>query len=517
MEHAPLLRMEGVKKAFAGTIALGQGDLTVRRGEVHALMGQNGAGKSTLIKALTGVVTPDAGSIEFDGQPVSFRSPHDAQRGGISPIYQEINLVGLRTIAENVFLGKELRRGPFLARKAMEEQAAELLRRVGVTADPRLPLQSVSTATQQMVAIARALSFDARLLIMDEPTSSLHDREVDTLFEVIRGLRDVGVSVIFVSHKLDELYRICDTVTILRDGRTVRTGPMAEISRIELVSTMLGRAPETIETAGQTAFVRTENRDASAHVLLDARNVAAGDLCRDASFTLHAGEVVGIAGLLGSGRSELAGAVYGAEPRIAGSVELEGAEFAPRSARDGLHAGLAITPEDRKVTGLVGQMSIAENISLSILDRVSRWGVVDERAEAELVGRYMKRLGIKASGQDQPVDELSGGNQQKVLLARSLASTPRVLVLDEPTRGVDVGAKREIQRLISELVAQDEEVGVLMISSEMEEIIEGSNRIMVMRDGQTVAFLDAGSVTNGQLMMYMAAGGAHESVAEEVA
>ncbi|MBO9569784.1 MAG: sugar ABC transporter ATP-binding protein [Cellulomonas iranensis] len=511
MENAPLLRMAGVKKAFAGTIALSQGDLTVQRGEVHALMGQNGAGKSTLIKALTGVVAPDAGTIELDGEPVAFRSPHDAQRGGVSPIYQEINLVGLRTIAENVFLGKELRRGPFLARRAMEEQAAELLRRVGVSADPRLPLESVSTATQQMVAIARALSFESRLLIMDEPTSSLHDREVDTLFEVISGLRDDGVSVVFVSHKLDELYRICDTVTILRDGRTVRSGSLREISRIELVSTMLGRAPETIETAGQTAFVRAGNPDASAPVLLDVRNVASGDLCRDASFTLHAGEVVGVAGLLGSGRSELAGAVYGAQPRTAGDVELDGVEHAPGSARDGLRAGLALTPEDRKVTGLVGQMSIAENVTLSILDRVSRWGVVDEKAEAELVGRYVKRLGIKASGQDQPVDQLSGGNQQKVLLARSLASTPRVLILDEPTRGVDVGAKQEIQRLVSELVAEKKDVGVLMISSEMEEIIEGSNRIMVMRDGVTVAFLDAGSVTNGQLMMYMASGGARES------
>ena len=507
--------MSGVRKAFSGTLALSQGDLTVQRGEVHALMGQNGAGKSTLIKALTGVVTPDSGTIEFDGQPVSFRSPHDAQRGGISPIYQEINLVGLRSIAENVFLGKEIKRGPFLDRRAMLEQAEQFLERVGVRADPRRPLHTVSTATQQMVAIARALSFKSKLLIMDEPTSSLHDREVDTLFEVISGLRKDGVSVIFVSHKLDELYRICDSITILRDGRTVHSGPLAELSRIELVSTMLGRAPEAIETSGQTAFVRAENPTPTTEVLLEARNIAAGGLCKDASLTLHSGEVVGVAGLLGSGRSEFGAALYGAEPRTSGEVRFNGNEFHPKDAKEGLRAGLALAPEDRKVTGLVGPMSIAENITLSILDQVSRFGVVSRRTEKRLVTEYMENLDIKASGKDQPVQQLSGGNQQKVLLARALATKPKILILDEPTRGVDVGAKREIQRLISELVAKEREVGVLMVSSEMEEIIEGSNRIMIMRDGESVAFLDSRSVTHGQLMMYMASGAAPEATTDE--
>ena len=500
---APLLKMTGIQKTFTRTAALADGNLEVRAGEVHALMGQNGAGKSTLIKVLTGVHDADAGEIAFAGAPVMFKSPYEAQHAGISPIYQEINLVGLRTVAENVFLGREKRRGPLLDRTAMHRETTRLLERVGVAVDPDAPLGSLSTAQQQMVAIARALSFESRLLIMDEPTSSLHDREVETLFGVIRGLRETGVSVVFISHKLDELYRICDRITILRDGRTVASGvPLSEMSRLDLVSTMLGRAPDAIESGGQTAFRRHTGE--GKETLLQTRDVSSGTKLRRASLTVRSGEVVGVAGLLGSGRTELAQVIYGSAPADRGTMTLAGQPFRPRSAREGLRRGVALTPEDRKTDGLVGLMSVTENITLSLLGRISRFGIIRKGEESTLVRSYMERLGIKARDGDQAVAELSGGNQQKVLLARALALEPRLLILDEPTRGVDVGAKREIQRLVSESVGSDR--GVLMISSEMEEIIEGSDRIQVLRDGESVAFLDARSVSNTQIMIYMASG-----------
>lgn len=489
-------------------MALSEGDLVVYPGEVHALMGQNGAGKSTLIKCLTGVYSPDEGEVLFDGKEVKFDSPYDAQQGGISPIYQEINLVPQRTITENVFLGNEIKRGPFLDRRSMTKRAKELLESVGLYIDPELELGTVSTATQQMVAIARALSFDAKLIIMDEPTSSLHDKEVDTLFQVISKLRSSGISVIFISHKLDELYRICDRITILRDGRTIHTGELSELSRIELVATMLGREPESIETSGQTAFKRADTPPISVRKLLDIRNVSSGTLCKNATLSLRAGEVVGIAGLLGAGRSELANAIYGAAETEQGTLKVLDQDGPPRSAKEALALGISLTPEDRKTDGLVGLMSVRENLTLPILKKLSRFGVIDREKERLLVADYMRKLNIKSAGQHQQVSELSGGNQQKVLLARSLVSEPKVLILDEPTRGVDVGAKQEIQSLISKLVSEGDDRGVVLISSEMEEIIEGSNRIMVMRDGESVAYLDSAAVTNGQLMIYMASGSA---------
>lgn len=505
----PLLRMTGIQKSFAGTRALRDGNLEVLPGEVHALMGENGAGKSTLIKLLTGVYSADAGEISYLGERVSFRSAYEAQRAGISPIYQEINLVPQRTVAENVFLAKELHRGPFLDRARMHAETSALLERVGVNVDPKLPLQDLSTAHQQMVAIARALSFDSRLLIMDEPTSSLHDREVESLFGVIRALRDQGKSVIFISHKLDELYRICDRVTVLRDGRTVASAALSELSRLDLVSAMLGREPDAIESGGETAFTR--HAGASGEVLVQTRDLGVSPRLRRANLTVRAGEVVGVAGLLGSGRTELAQAVYGAVRPSAGTITFGGARVHPRSPRDALDLGIALTPEDRKTEGLVGAMSVRENISLSVLGRISRFGIIRRAEEDALARRFMERLQIKAADPEQPVGELSGGNQQKVLLARSLAVEPILLILDEPTRGVDIGAKREIQRLVSEAVGTER--GVILISSEMEEVIEGSDRIHILRDGESVASLDARSVSETQIMNYMASGGAEDDAA----
>ncbi len=507
-----VLRMRGVHKAFGGTPALVSGDLEVRRGEVHALMGQNGAGKSTLLKVLTGVYSADGGEISFSGEPVAFRSPHEAQHNGISPIYQEINLVPQRTVAENIFLAKEPRRWGLVDRRRMESDARELLRRVGVDVDVTLTLEKLSTANQQMVAIARALSFDAQLIIMDEPTSSLHDREVDTLFSVIQQLKNTGVAVIFVSHKLDELYRICDRITILRDGRTVLTSPLDQLSRLDLVATMLGREPEAVAVGGQTAFTRPADKTHGA-TLLRVQHGRVAPRLHDASFTVREGEIVGVAGLLGSGRTELATALYGAAAFDGGSAELDGQPFAPASPGAAIASGVAMTPEDRKTEGLVGAMSIAENISLSLLPRISRFGFVNRAREQRIVERYTSRLRVKSTGPQQLVAELSGGNQQKVLLARALALDPRLLILDEPTRGVDVGAKREIQQLISDIADIDR--GVILISSEMEEVVEGSDRIVVLRDGETIASLEARTVTNAQIMIYMASGSGDAGESED--
>ena len=412
-------------------------------------------------------------------------------------------------MAENIFLAKEPRKYGFADREAMVRGTRQLLERVGMgQTDPNSPLERLNTASQQMVAIARALSFDARLIIMDEPTSSLHDREVDTLFRVIRQLKADGVSVIFISHKLDELYRICDQITVLRDGATVLTGALSDLSRLDLVATMLGRKPEAIAAGAQTAFTRAEQRT-TGETLLRAQGVASWPRLRNASLSVRSGEILGIAGLLGSGRSELASAIFGAGDLNAGTFELDGRPYRAKNPRAAIRAGVALTPEDRKTEGLVGIMSIADNMTLSILKRISRFGFISRRKERELANEYAQRLGVRMTSLDQPVKELSGGNQQKVLLARSLAVKPRLLILDEPTRGVDVGAKLEIQRIISDIADKDR--GVILISSEMEEIAEASDRIHVLRDGESVASLDARSVTNAQIMIYMASG----DVAEE--
>jgi ribose transport system ATP-binding protein len=494
--------MAGIDKAFGGVPALEDASLRVAPAEVHALIGQNGAGKSTLIKILTGVYGRDAGTIRFDGREVSFSSPQAAQRGGISPIYQEINLVPYRTVAENVFLAREPRRFGVIDRGRMHREAAALLERVGITVDVTVPLMALNTATQQMVAIARALSFESKLLIMDEPTSSLHDREVETLFEVIRTLRADGVSVIFVSHKLDELYAVCDRVTIMRDGRTVATAPMADVSKLQLVATMLGKDLTAVSREGATGFAEGDRE--TGEQLLEVTGMARGRALRDASVRVRAGEIVGLAGLLGSGRTELARAVYGADRREDGSVRVHGKEADFSGPADAIRAGIGFTSEDRKAEGIIPEMSVRENITLALLPVLSRHGVVSRDRQREIVDRFIDRLGIKTSGPDQKIRELSGGNQQKVLLARSLALEPKLLILDEPTRGIDVGAKGEIQSLINELA--DSGLGVLMISSELEELTEGSDRVVVLRDGRTVAELREGEVSEDAIMAAMAEG-----------
>jgi galactofuranose transport system ATP-binding protein len=499
----PLLAMEGIVKAFPGVRALEDASLRVGRGEVHAVMGQNGAGKSTLIKILTGAYRRDAGTVTLDGQPVDFHSPQQAQAGGVSAIYQEVNLVPFRSVAENIFLGREPSRFGLIDRRRMHREARELLERLGVGVEVSRPLGTINVALQQMVAIARAISFESKLVVMDEPTSSLDEAEVATLFDVVRQLKAAGVSVIFVSHRLDEVFGICDRVTVMRDGRTVDDRPLAEVTRLELVALMLGKDLAEVRRSGATGFA-----DATHHAeqrLLEAEGLrGANRSLRHADLRVRAGEIVGLAGLLGSGRTELARAIFGADPVEAGEVRVDGRPVRFGSPADAIKAGIGLAPEDRKTEGIVPEMSLRENLTLALLPAISRYGVVDRRRQEEVVDRFIKRLDIKTTGPDQKIRELSGGNQQKVLLARWLCLDPRLLLLDEPTRGIDVGAKGEIQALINELA--DNGLGVLMISSELEELIEGSDRVVVLRDGRTVAELPHEAVSEDAIMQAMAEG-----------
>ncbi|UVF18963.1 sugar ABC transporter ATP-binding protein [Microvirga terrae] len=504
---APLLTMRGIDKRFAGIPALREAELAVEKGEVHALIGQNGAGKSTMIKILTGYYRKDAGEILFDSKPVEFSSPQEAQRAGISTIYQEINLVSYRSVTENICLGREKRRFGLLDWPAMHAEARTLLARFNITIDVHRPLMVYPTAVQQMVAIARAIGFDAKLVIMDEPTSSLDEREVQVLFGVIRQLKAAGVSVIFVSHKLDELYAVCDRVTIMRDGRTVQVAPMTRLSRLDLVTSMLGR--ELTQVLQEPHDADPSAADARAPVL-EVRNLAAGRKVRDVSFEVRPGEIVGLAGLLGAGRTESVRAVYGADKPDSGTIAFAGRENAIAAPSDAIRAGMGFCSEDRKLEGIIPDMSVRENLTLALMPQLSRRGIVDEARSREIVDRFIKRLGIRCSGPEQRIRELSGGNQQKVLLARWLCMNPRLLILDEPTRGIDVGAKAEILSLIRELAGQG--LGVLMISSELEEVVEAASRIFVLRDGHTASELKGDAVTEQNVMAAMAHG--HESVPE---
>ncbi|MFL5801478.1 MAG: sugar ABC transporter ATP-binding protein [Roseiflexaceae bacterium] len=508
MDQAELLRMEHISKAFPGVTALANARLCVSAGEVHALVGQNGAGKTTLIKILTGAYRRDSGTISFAGRDVDFHSPQQAQATGISTIYQEINLVPFRSVAENIFMGREPRRWRLIDWRRMHTEAAELLARLGVSIDVTQPLMRFNVATQQMAAIARAISFESKLVVMDEPTSSLDEREVAVLFDVIRQLKAGGVSVIFISHRLDELYSVCDRVTIMRDGQTVDEQPISEISKLDLVAKMLGKELGEVRRGGQTSF--DISRHHADRMLLEARELRRGRVLQGASVGVHAGEIVGLAGLLGSGRTECARAIFGADPIQGGEVRLEGRLMRFHSPADAIRAGIGYCSEDRKAEGIIPFMSVRDNLTLAALPTLTRNGIVSREKQQEIVDRYIKRLGIKTTGPEQKVRELSGGNQQKVLLARWLCLDPKLLILDEPTRGIDVGAKGEIQGLVNELAGNG--LGVLMISSELEELTEGSDRVVVLRDGRSVAELPRADISSDAIMAAMAHGDTETAV-----
>jgi monosaccharide-transporting ATPase len=502
-QQSPILEVRRVTKRFPGVLALEDVSFELRPGEVHALVGENGAGKSTLIKVITGVYKPDDGQVHFKGEEVSFSDPRESQAVGISTIYQEINLIPLLSVAQNIFLGREPRnRLGIIDVESMNREAAEILERYGIRADVTAPLRSLGLGAQQMVAIARAISVDTRAVIMDEPTSSLEAREVETLFGVIRQLREEGVGVIYVSHRLDELYEICDSVTILRDGRVVHAGELAELSRLQLIAYMLGRELAEVEEEGATGF--GEEHEAAREPVLEVQGLTQRPRLREITFDVRPGEVVGLAGLLGAGRTETAKAIFGAEPLDSGSVRVGGEDLRTGSPGAAIKAGIAFLPEDRKSEGIIPDLSVKENIVAAALPRLTHAGLVSEKEQDELVDRFIQSLGIKASSPDQPVRELSGGNQQKVLLARWLCMNPKVLILDEPTRGIDVGAKAEIQKLVDDLAVEG--LGVILISSELEEITEGSDRVVALRDGAVVGVLSGEEITEGKLMGVLAHG-----------
>ncbi len=496
-----VLEVEGAGKTFAGVHALRDVSLRLRPGEVHALIGENGAGKSTLIKVMTGVHRPDRGTVRLAGRPVEFATPLQAQAAGISTIYQEVNLIPLMSVARNLFLGREPRRFGLTDTRAMNREATEVLRGYGVEADVSRPLHTLGLGAQQMVALARAVSVDARVVVMDEPTSSLEPREVETLFSVIRGLRSRGVALVYVSHRLDELYAVCDRVTVMRDGAVVHTGELAGLERLRLISLMLGREMARVRREGATAFAGAH--EGAGRPVLEARDLTVPHKVRGVSLSVRPGEVVGLGGLLGSGRSETAKAVVGAIAAEGGTVSVDGIPLGRRSPAAAMRAGVVMLAEDRKAEGVIPSLSVRENIVLAALPRLSRAGIVSTARQDEVVAYFMKRLGIKASGPGQRVGDLSGGNQQKVLLARWLCMNPKVLLLDEPTRGIDVGAKAEVQSLIDELAREG--LGVLLISSELEELIEGSDRVVVLKDGAVVGHLEGDEVSERALLDALAA------------
>ena len=480
-----VLRMEGIRKQFPGVMALDDVDLTVHGGEVHVLLGENGAGKSTLMKVLSGAQRKDAGRIVVAGQEVEIGGPRHARELGIGIIYQELTLVPDLSAAENVFLGREPHRFPGLVdRVAMQEGAQRILDGLGAGFDAATPVRTLTLAQRQLVEVARALSLDARVLVMDEPTSALTERETRALFSAIRRLTSRGVAIVFISHRLDEIFEIGDRVTVLRDGRHVATKEVASADRRELVRLMADR--EIDEQVPKHLPQRGEE-------LLRVEGLSRRGVLEDVSFSVHAGEVVGFAGLLGSGRTDVAHAVFGLDEIDAGRVLVRGKPLRIGSPRDAIRARIGLLTEDRKKQGLVLQLSVRENLVLPVLGSLSRFGIVSRRREQEKASRYARDLRIKTPSLEQIVLNLSGGNQQKVVLGKWLACQVDILILDEPTRGIDVGAKQEVYLLMNRLIAEG--VGIVLISSELPEIVGLSDRVMVMRGGRVVGEFTAPGIT----------------------
>ncbi|MCA0350777.1 MAG: sugar ABC transporter ATP-binding protein [Chloroflexi bacterium] len=495
-----LITVKGISKAFPGVVALEGVDFTLRKGEIHALMGENGAGKSTLIKILTGVEQPDTGSIELENKAIRIKSPQHAQELGISTVYQEINLCTNISVAENIMLGHEPRRFGGIYWKKLNELARQALARLGIELDVTQPLGIYSIAIQQMVAITRALEIaSAKVLILDEPTSSLDANETARLFAVMRALKQAGIGVVFVTHFLDQVYEIVDRVTILRNGSFVGSFDIAALPRVELVAKMLGRVVGELQAL---AHDKTQvERQPDQGRLIDASGLGLSGMLEPLDLTMNAGEVLGIAGLLGSGRTELASLLFGIATPDSGTLLVDGQSVARFSPRESIKRGVALCPEDRKAEGIVGDLSIRENIILGLQGRYGWFRFIGKQQQYEIAEKYIKLLGIRTPSPDQLVKNLSGGNQQKVILARWLVTQPRLLILDEPTRGIDVGAKAEIQKLVLELVKDG--MSIVFISSELEEVVRISDRILVLRDRAKVAEYDH-SVSDRTLMQTMA-------------
>ena len=471
--RAPLLEMAGIEKSFPGVRAIKRGRLELLPGEVHALLGENGAGKSTLIKILAGAHRPDAGIIKVNGERVEIHSPLDAQRLGIAVVYQEFNLVPALTARENIFLGREKTRAGFTSPPAERRAAEELFRRINIRIDPETPCRDLTVAQQQCVEIARALSQNARIIVLDEPSAVLTDREVEKLFAIIRDLQAHGIGIIYISHRLDEIFALADRATVMRDGEYIDTQPVARLTRERIIELMVGRKLDQ-EFPKQRAAIGAER--------LVVRNLQRGDRVKNVSFHVHAGEVLALTGLVGAGRTETVRLIFGADPPDSGSVELDGRLLHLRGPRDAIRAGIGLLTEDRKAQGLVLGLSVRENFGLPNLPAFTSGGFVQHQRERDAFAGYVETLRIKISDHDQPAKNLSGGNQQKVVLAKWLERHCEVIIFDEPTRGIDVGAKYEIYLLMNRLAAQGK--AILMISSELPEVLGMADRILVMHEGR---------------------------------
>lgn len=495
-----LIAVKGMSKSFPGVVALENVDFALRKGEIHALMGENGAGKSTLIKILTGVEQPDRGIIELEGTPVHVRSPQHSHELGISTVYQEINLCTNISVAENIMLGHEPRRFGGIDWKKMNSLAGQEIKRLGIDVDVKQPLGTYSVAIQQMVAIARALKIAAaKVLILDEPTSSLDMHETAKLFELMRRLKADGIGIVFVTHFLDQVYQIADRITVLRNGACVGTFDIAALPRIELIAKMLGRVVTDLDAVSKAKSTIEQHTDHER--VVEARGLGLTGSLEPLDLDLNAGEVLGLAGLLGSGRSELANLIFGVDAPDSGSLTIKGQKVVRFSPLASIKRGIALCPEDRKAEGIVGDLSIGENIILALQARYGWLKFVSAQKQHEIAQEYIRLLGIRTPSADQMVKNLSGGNQQKVILARWLVTQPQLLILDEPTRGIDVGAKAEIQKLVLELVKQG--MSIVFISSELEEVLRISQRIVVLRDHKKVAEY-ANDVSDQTIMHTMA-------------
>jgi rhamnose transport system ATP-binding protein len=491
----PRLVLEHAAKSFGSVQALEDGSIELHAGEAHALIGENGAGKSTLVKILAGVHRPDSGRLLLDGKELRLANPADAREAGIAVIYQEPTLFPDLPVAENIFMGRQpLSAGRRIDTGEMRRQVGMLMERLGVPLDPNRPARGLSIADQQIVEIAKALSFDARVIVMDEPTAALSGAEVERLFTVARTLQEQGAAVLFISHRLGEVFTLCQRVTIMRDGRHVFSGPLEGLTSDDLVRRMVGRELDTLFPKQATT---------RGQVALSVRRLTREGVFTDVSFDVHQGEIVGLAGLVGAGRSEVARAAFGIDRRDAGQVTVKGRDLPAASPTAAMAAGMGLVPEDRREQGLVMDLSIARNASLASLGRLRRGVLIRSADEQKLAADWATRLRLKFARFSDPVSTLSGGNQQKVVLAKWLARRPSVLIVDEPTRGIDVGTKAEVHRLLSDLAGQG--VAVLMISSDLPEILGMADRVLVMHEGRLTAELSREEATE-QTVMFAATG-----------
>lgn len=485
------LQLKNVTKTYPGVVALDNVSLDIIEGEVHALVGENGAGKSTLIKTCTGAITPDKGTIVIQGKEFSSLTPKLSVQNGVGVIYQEFNLVDELSVAENIFLGRAIRKGIAIDRKAMEKEAAKIFEQFEIDINPARLVGELTVGYQQLVEIAKAISQNAKMLIMDEPSAPLTQTEVEALYSMVEKLKASGVTIVYISHRMDEIFRLSDRITVLRDGQKIETMNTKDTDLDKLVTLMVGR--ELKETYPARKHIVSDE------VLLKAEEIS-GEIVDGVSLEIRKGEVLGLAGLIGSGRTELAEILFGFKPKTKGRITLKGREIAPKLPKEAIKEGIALVPEDRKRLGALLDLTIKDNISISILERISKFFTIDRKEEQTIADHYREAIGIKTPNLEQKIKNLSGGNQQKVIIARWLATKPDLVVFDEPTRGIDVGAKSEIYTLVNELVASGK--SVLMISSEMEEVMGMSDRIIVLHEGKVTGELARKDFTQEKIMNF---------------